>query len=68
MVNGKIYEQVKPCPKCKKTAGWWSGLMRHSMVLHLPNGETEEERLFEQSRKNCLNCDTDITDCVEGKS
>lgn len=44
--------------------GWWSSLQRTSMVFHAASGEKTEHRLFESKRKQCTNCNADITDCV----
>lgn len=57
-------KQLKPCPSCGKTEGWWSSLERKSMVFRSADGEKLEHRIFESKRKYCANCDSEITECV----
>lgn len=58
-------KQTKECPSCHLMSGWWSSTIKPSMVIYSPTGEKLEHRIYEQKRKHCMNCDTDITKCVE---
>lgn len=57
-------QQKEFCPECGEMSGWWSPLQKQSMVFHAADGETTERRLYESKRKQCANCNADITHCI----
>lgn len=59
-----MIEQHEDCPNCRAFKGWWSNVVKPSMVFHEANGEIKERRVYEGTKKYCVECDFDITECI----